>query len=761
MSAKNIRIRGIVQGVGFRPQVYRLARTYSLTGWVLNREDGVEIHVEGSDDKIQEFAAALRDQSPPGASIRSIEALETEPTGCRDFIIHPSAGNDRPTAGISPDLGVCVECLSELFDPDDRRFRYPYINCSQCGPRFTVIEALPYDRRHTTMRVWPMDDFCSSQYSDPADRRFHAQPLACSECGPHYYLRTATQDSVLRRDWEAIQESARLLRSGRILAVKGLGGYHLACDARNDEAVSELRERKFRKEKPFALMGRNLEVLRTWVHLSAGEEELLLSPARPIVLARARSELPGVAPDNRELGVMLPYSPLHHLLLGAAAPALLVMTSANRSSEPIAYRDDDALQRFSGLADAFLMGERPIARRVDDSVVRYGPFGPSLLRRARGYSPRAVVDLPVEKPILALGADLKNTITLVVDGQAFVSQHIGDLGQAAAFEAFRETVDDLLTMYDVDRKELLVVGDAHPQYASTTYGRTLRGRQHRSVQHHRAHLASVLAERRAWSERVAGASFDGTGYGDDGTIWGGEIFVGSLEEGLKRVAHLRPALLAGGDAAARHPVQAAAGFLRQLQDPPDFSAQPFSFPERFDRAIRLLSGKVRVFPTTSAGRLFDAAAALLGFTRPVTFEGQAASWLEHQAARDADPYPFPFGEGELDFRPLLEAVIEDRLAGKPVAWIARAFHRAVASGLMQALSQICARHGLGTVVLSGGVFQNRLLLKELRSLLADEGIQVWTNQQVPPNDGGISLGQAALAVFGRFDEPRKLAGREP
>jgi hydrogenase maturation protein HypF len=450
---------------------------------------------------------------------------------------------------------------------------------------------------------------------------------------------------------------------------------------------------------------------------------------------------------------MLPYTPIHHLLFAAGAPEVLVMTSANRSSEPIAYEDKDAVERLSGIADSFLIGQRPIARRVDDSVARVGAFGPAVLRRARGYAPGAVTTLPIRRPVLALGADLKNTITLVVNGQAFVSQHIGDLDHYQSMRAFRETVDDLVSMYEVPWDGLDVVHDLHPQYASTAYATALTSGETHAVQHHRAHIASVLAERSEWTTRVAGVSFDGTGYGDDGSIWGGEIFVGSLREGFDRVAHLRQAALAGGDAAAESPVQAAAGFLAQLDDAADFTAAPFFFPARYRKASELIRRGVRTFATTSMGRLFDAAAALAGFTREITFEGQAAMWLEQlaRAATEEAPYPFPFHGEELDFRPLLRAVIEDRIRGRDVRGIARAFHRGIAEGLHQGLKVICQRHDLDTIVLSGGVFQNELLLEDLKSLPGSGSLRVWTNRAVPSNDGGISLGQAALAAFGRFN----------
>lgn len=752
-SACSIRVRGVVQGVGFRPFVYRLACANALRGWVLNAEEGVEIHLEGAETDLAAFIRDLKTQPPPASGIAEIDIQAVDPVGSLEFTIRESQRRQPPTVCISPDLPVCDECLKELFDPADRRYWYPYINCTDCGPRYTVVAGLPYDRPNTTMKDWRLDDYCAQEYSKPCNRRFHAQPVACPACGPGYYLHLHFHPNHAKTaggSERSIRRAAEMLNAGGILAVKGLGGFHLACDARNSAAVAALRDRKFRKEKPFAVMAKDISVARTLVDLSPEAESLLTSTARPIVVAPARVELAEVAPASHELGVMLAYTPLHHLLFAAGAPGVLVMTSANRSSEPIAYEDDDALLQLSGIADAFLIGERPIARRVDDSVARAGAFGPVILRRSRGYTPGAVTVLPTQRPILALGADLKNTITVVVGGQAFVSQHIGDLDHYQSFRAFQQTIEDLASMYGLRGDDLLIVHDSHPQYRSTVHATAMSSAETRAIQHHRAHIASVLAERCAWEKRVIGISFDGTGYGDDGTIWGGEIFVGSVCQGFERVAHLRPTKLVGGDSAARHPVQAAAGFLAQLDGLPDVTLPPFDFPERYRNAAVLVRKGVRTFRTTSVGRLFDAAAALLGFTREISFEGQAAMWLE-QLARHAplgDPYPFPFVDGELDFRPLLERVARDRFLGYDVSPIARAFQQGVAQGLADAASQVCEIHGVDTIVLSGGVFQNELLLKDLKSAWSITPLHVWTNHLVPPNDGGISLGQAALACFG-------------
>jgi hydrogenase maturation protein HypF len=745
--ALSIRVHGVVQGVGFRPFVYRLARSHALAGWVLNGEEGVEIRLEGREAAVDAFVRDLKLQAPPAATISEVLVQDVKPMGLQGFEIRSSARRERPTTRISPDLAVCDECRDELFDPANPRYHYPYINCTNCGPRYTVIRSLPYDRCNTTMAAWPLDSYCGGEYHDRANRRFHAQPVACPACGPNYSLNR--DGAAIATAEQAIQQTRMLLNQGKIVAVKGLGGYHLACDAGNSTAVVGLRERKFRKEKPFAVMVRDLDVARALVFLSPESEQLLVSIARPIVLAPAKVTFEGVAPGNNELGIMLPYTPLHHLLFAAGSPEALVMTSANRSNEPIAYEDDQALEHLSGIADAFLIGQRPIARRVDDSVARAGAFGPMVLRRSRGYAPGAVAKLPCTRPILSVGPDLKNTITLVVDGQAFVSQHIGDLSHSDAYRAFCETIQDLVAMYEVSWDDILVVHDAHPQYAATSHALGLPGKDKRAIQHHRAHIASVLAERGEWERRVVGVSFDGTGYGDDGSIWGGEFFVGSVVGGFERVAHLRPAVLAGGDAAAEYPVQAAAGFVVQLDSLPDLCAAPFSFSDRFARALQLVRKSVRCFPTTSMGRLFDTAAALLGFTRPITFEGQAAIWLEQLARREpvSDAYPFPFAGGELDFRPLLQAVIADRRRGRAPAAIARAFQLGISHGLRDAALALGRAHQLYTAVLSGGVFQNELLLQDVKNVMAGTHLQVWTNREVPPNDGGISLGQAAMGAF--------------
>ncbi|HEX7378553.1 MAG TPA: carbamoyltransferase HypF [Pirellulales bacterium] len=743
-AACQITIRGVVQGVGFRPFVYRAAQRHHVRGWVLNEVAGVEVHAEGAAADVAAFVEALRADPPPTATITDFVVREVAPLNHAAFHIRESRRASAPTVRIAPDLAVCADCLRELNDPTNRRYRYPYINCTNCGPRYSIIHRLPYDRANTTMVAWQLCPCCREEYNNPLDRRYHAQPTACEKCGPGYRLIEGS--GRLNDSCAAVRAAAEKLRAGAILAIKGVGGYHLACDAGNRGALIALRERKFRKEKPFALLAQNLDAARRVANLSAEHERLLVDRARPIVLAPAKEPWPLVAPDNSSLGVMLPYAPLHELLFAAGAPDLLVLTSANRSSEPIAFRDDDAQSRLTGIADAFLVGERPIARRVDDSVVAVRDGRPLLVRRARGYAPAAVCRLPAERPILALGADLKNAVTLVVAGQALTSQHLGDLDEQETNLSFETTVRDLLSMYGVDEGELTVAHDMHPEFFSTRFATAWPAERRRAVQHHEAHIASVLAEHGLLEESVVGVAFDGAGFGKDGAIWGGEFLVGGVRGGFERRAWLRPVMLPGGDAAARFPAQAVAGYVAQLDGLPDMTARPFSFPDRFKAARALVAKNVRCHQSTSIGRLFDAAAALVGFTRETSFEGQAAIWLEDQARRAAPQAAYMFAD--LDWRPLLSQIVADRLAGRDPCEIANAFHAALADATIERAVAICRRTGLNRIAFSGGVFQNNLLWERLRErLLQLPDIQTLTNSAVPVNDGGISLGQAAMAAL--------------
>ena len=735
-------VYGTVQGVGFRPFVYRLAHEHKLTGWVLNDDEGVKIWFEGNE--LKPFLNDVKTKHPPSSRIDKIKVKQVSPKGFGEFTIKESQRNTNPVTQISADLAVCEDCLSEMHDPNNRRYGYPYINCTHCGPRYSIITALPYDRPNTTMKAWKMCEACQQEYDNPLDRRFHAQPIACPNCGPRYCLKH--QEKIL---WnaEAIRETANLLTRGKIAALKGLGGYHLACDAKQTEVIKTLRERKFRKEKAFAVMVKNLEVAAELVHLSEESRKLLTSIERPVVLLQKKQNLAEVAPFNHYLGVMLPYTPLHHLLFDAGAPDALVMTSANRSSEPINYQDEAAREQLKDIADAFLIGERPIARRIDDSVIRPTKNSSTFFRRARGYAPRVVTILPTKEPILAVGADLKNTITLVVDGQAFISQYIGDLEHYGAFQAFQETIDDLTDMYGVKLEDCTIAHDAHPNYRSTQYALELPAKKHIAVQHHRAHIASVLAEKQAWNTRILGIVFDGTGYGDDGAIWGGEFFVGSLKEGFKRVGHLDYAKLVGGDAAAKYPVQAAAGFLADM-DTPDLTKPPFNFPDRYVKALQLLEKDIQVLPTSSVGRLFDTVAALLGFTREMSFEGQAAMWLEYLAkGQEATrTYSFPLESNVLNWQALLQAIAEARTKNISPKLISANFHYSVIKGVLDTINEICKDDSFDTTILSGGVFQNEIIANGVRYSLRQNNKRVWLQQAVATTDEGLSLGQAALVL---------------
>jgi hydrogenase maturation protein HypF len=744
-----LRVKGVVQGVGFRPFVFRLAKRYGLTGWVLNDANGVLIQISGDEETLERFKKSISSEAPKVALVESVlELSRHKGKGDKDFTIRESIVTPDITTLISPDLPICDDCLQELFEPTNKRYLYPFINCTNCGPRYSIIEALPYDRPFTTMKQFEMCDFCQDEYHDLSNRRFHAQPVACPECGPVLrYLSDTGQE--LAQGEAVIEVAVHALQHGQILAIKGLGGYHLACDATNEHAITTLRQRKFRKEKPFALMAKNIEALGPYVIIDHVTKELLNSIPHPIVLTpKGKQHLPeALAPDNADLGVMLPYTPLHHLLFDAGAPDLLVMTSANRSSEPIAYKDDEALEHLIGIADAFVIGERPIARRVDDSVVSVFDGKPVMFRRARGYAPAPVLHSErFTKPILALGAGLKNAITLVTGGYAFVSQHLGDLDNYDSFLAFQETVRDLTTMYNVDLGNTLVVHDLHPDYPSSRYASELRGKK-LAIQHHEAHIASVLVEHDAWNKNVLGFSFDGTGLGTDGVIWGGEVFYGGLTRGLERVAHLREAYLPGGDAAAKHPEQAAVGFLHEL----DKSLWQQYLDERtFQIAQFLIEKNLNTSKTTSIGRLFDTVAALCGFKRKMTFEGQAAMWLESQARSVRhivnSSYEFPFDGKTWDYRSLLEIILLDKDNGVEPVIIAYKFHDVLARAVTDAAKILSDTYCFDVVALSGGVWQNKLLHRLTLQKLRQTGFGVWWNQQVPPGDGGISLGQAALAA---------------
>jgi hydrogenase maturation protein HypF len=752
------RVQGTVQGVGFRPFVYRLASELALAGWVLNDERGVLVEAEGEPAAVRAFLERLDADAPPLAVVEGVECEERAATAAQGFAIVASAPTGEPDAPVSPDSAACADCLGELRDPADRRFRYPFITCTNCGPRLTIVLGIPYDRPLTTMAGFAMCARCQAEYDDPADRRFHAQPNACFTCGPSARLLDAGGDPVppgAARD--AVAAAAAALTAGAVLAVKGIGGYHLAARADSGTAVAALRARKHREDKPFALMAADLEAARGLVELGAEEEALLTAPARPIVLAPRRAGAAvadAVAPRSRELGVMLPYSPLHHLLLGDVGVPL-VMTSGNVSDEPIAYRDEDALGRLRPIADRFLVHDRPIATRTDDSVARIVALGgsrrPLLHRRSRGYAPTSLaLPVPAARPLLACGAELKNAFCLAKGRRAWVGHHIGDLKEYETLRSFTEGIAHFEELFAV-RPEL-VAHDLHPDYASTAYALDREGVELVGIQHHHAHLAACLAEHGERGPAV-GAIYDGTGYGTDGTVWGGELLVGGLE-GFERAGHLWPVRLPGGDRAAHEPWRMACAWLVAA------NGEPGPVPPALEREVdpsawrhvaRLVERGFAAPETTSVGRLFDAVAALCGVRARVSYEGQAAIELEaacEPSERGAYPLELTTGSGPLvlDARPTVRAVAADLAAGTPTGAVAARFHGALARATVAACATLAREAGLDTVALSGGTFQNRRLLEDTADGLARIGLRVLVPERLPPNDGGIAFGQAAIAA---------------
>jgi hydrogenase maturation protein HypF len=708
LERRRLHVGGVVQGVGFRPFVYALARRHELGGFVLNDGAGVVVEVEGEAARLAAFADALRAEAPALARVERLTTAVVEPRGERVFAIAPSPA-EAGTALVPPDTATCGDCVRELFDSGDRRYRYPFVNCTRCGPRFTIVRGVPYDRARTTMAAFPLCDECRREYEDPADRRFHAEPIACAECGPRLSM--------------PLEQAVRLLRRGRVVAVKGLGGWHLACDAGDERAVARLRERKHREEKPFALMAADPELV---AEVGDAEWELLRSPAAPIVLLR-RNRCPsapvasGVAPGSPWLGVMLPYTPLHHLLC-ADFGRPLVLTSGNRSDEPIAYEDGDARRRLAGIADAFLGHDRPIHRRCEDSVVRAG----FPLRRSRGHVP-ARLRLPVAapRPLVAAGAELKSTFCVARGGDAFLSPHLGDLDSEPAFRAFRSDLELYLEMLGV-RTETIAC-DLHPEYLATKWAHEQEA-ELVEVQHHHAHAAACLAEHGEEGPALA-LVFDGTGYGTDGTLWGGELLRCDLAS-FERVSHLEPVPLPGGEAAIREPWRLAALHLERAGLPVPFERWPL-VRESLRANAPLSSGM---------GRLFDAVSALLGVRERVSYEGQGAVELEQLAGETpAEPYPWSFG----DATDLVTDCYLDLEAGRDRREIAAAFHETVAAGAAEACAAAAEPR---TVVLSGGSFQNLRLLASTRRRLEAHGFRVLSHRSVPPNDGGISYGQAAVAA---------------
>lgn len=742
---KKVFVNGIVQGVGFRPFVFNLAKEHDLNGFVANTSRGVEIEIEGTSDHIDTFLNQLEQESPPLSVITDIRSESVAPNGDSDFVIHPSLGQEAVSTLISPDVAVCDDCLRELFDPDDRRYGYPFINCTNCGPRYTIIENIPYDRPFTSMRSFTMCPDCQREYDDPENRRFHAQPNACPECGPDVSLFDSNRLPVETGD--PIQETARLLKEGKIVAVKGLGGFHLVVDAENEASVLELRRRKGREEKPLAVMVRDLETARAICRLTREEERTLTSFQHPIVLAFKASGnglAPSVAPGNDRYGVMLPYTPLHHLLTSYEFRAL-VMTSANYTEEPICIDNDEAFERLGRIADFFLIHDRDIYLRSDDSVVIHLSGELRQIRRSRGYVPRPLFVDSQGPPVLAVGGELKNTICLLKEDQAFLSQHIGDMENLEAYRFFQMTVEHLGRIFETEPE--LIVYDLHPGYLSTQWALKQREVPLFGVQHHHGHLAACMAENRL-SGPVIGIIMDGTGYGTDGTIWGGEIVVGDYRE-FRRYGYFETMPLPGGDSAIKSPWKTAIGYLYQTfgEKIPDL---PFLEHHNIDPIIRMVAKRFNSPLTSSCGRLFDAVAAMSGGRQTIRYEAQAAIEFMQQASdsdgvEDLDHEVVEMGDHkEMLIGPIVRSVVNAIRRGESLPVISGRFHRTLTVLFTEIATMASQETGIKEVVLSGGVFQNQLLFENLTTRLKDMGMRVYLHSQVPSNDGGLSLGQAMI-----------------
>ena len=745
-----IQLRGIVQGVGFRPFVHALASRLGLSGFVANHAGAVEIEVEGDASSLAAFEHALTQSCPPLARVQTIHARAVPVRGGDEFTIEPSRADSASGVYISPDVATCDACLHELWDPADRRHGYPFINCTACGPRLTIITGSPYDRARTTMAAFDMCGACRAEYENPSDRRFHAEPIACTTCGPR--LIACNTDGV-PLSGDPIARAVEAIVAGKIVAVKGLGGFHLACDAANATAVAELRRRKHRDDKPFAVMVGNPAHAKALCGVSSSEENLLQSPARPVVLVRRRpgssaDVVDGAAPATRWLGLMLPYTPVHHLLMAGIGGRALVLTSGNRSDEPIVTDNLEATSRLAGIADLFVLNDRAIHVRCDDSVVRESRRGTVMIRRSRGYAP-APITLPFAcpEPVLAVGGHLKNTFALGRGSDAFLSHHIGDLDDLRARDAFERDVALFEALFEVQPR--VIAHDAHPDYASTRFALAHQGSALVAVQHHHAHVAACMTEHRL-TDPVIGIAWDGAGWGPDGNIWGGEFLVGDCAA-VARAAHFRYVPLPGGDRAARESWRMALAHLHDAGvDDAGLLGRGVS---RTARAVvtRMIERGVNAPLTSSVGRLFDAVAAICGGPAATTFEGQAAMWLESQAeaAEDRGKYPFDVSPGPpaiIDTRPLIRQIAAERRADVPVPVIARRFHRTLAEIAAELARDLCARCGISSVALSGGVFLNAVLARDAEEALVSAGLVVYCHHLVPPGDGGISLGQLAVAV---------------
>jgi len=745
-----IEVRGAVQGVGFRPFIHARARALGLAGWVVNTPQGVSIEVEGTPAAIESIVRAIREAPPPNASVTAVEASAVAAIGERSFEIRPSVTSGARHAEVLPDLATCEECLAEIRDANNRRYRYPFTNCTHCGPRYSIVEDLPYDRARTSMRAFLMCQECRDEYEDPTDRRFHAEPIACPACGPQLAFWGEGGNILAARD-DALLAAADALRWGKIVAVKGLGGFHLMVDARDEAAVERLRQRKHREEKPFAVMFPSLAAVMAAAHVDAQELALLVARERPIVLVRRQGEgfANAVAPRNPRIGALLPYTPLHHLLL-AELGFPLVATSGNRSDEPIVTNEHAALERLAGIADAFLVHDRPIVRPVDDSVARVVAGKPQVIRRARGYAPAPIAaDLPAG--VLAVGGHLKTAIAVTTASGIVLSPHIGDLDTAEARDAYDNAIGDIVRLHDTPPR--LVVRDLHPDYHSTRVAEGM-GTPVVAVQHHLAHVAACMAEY-GLAPPLLGVAWDGTGYGPDGTIWGGEFLL-VTKTGWRRVAHLRPFPLPGGEAAVREPRRSALGLLFAAFGRDALSlthtapVANFTASER-DTLATVLERGVNAPLTTSAGRLFDAVASLTGLRQRTSYEGQAAAELEWAAGNEQAlrPYALTVRQGAdtgaplvVDWEPALHAILADLAAGIAPGAISAAFH----DGLALVIAEVAARIGQKTVALTGGCFQNARLTEATIAAVRAARMTPWWHERVPPNDGGLALGQAYWAA---------------
>lgn len=754
-----VSVRGAVQGVGFRPFVYRLASQLQLAGWVSNSPHGVTIEVEGMPGNLESFLLRIERERPPSSFIQSLESSYLGAQGFSSFEIRESNSNGAKTAVILPDIATCPDCLGDVFDPDNRRYLYPFTNCTNCGPRYSIVEALPYDRHNTTMKGFEMCTECRREYEDPTDRRFHAQPNACPKCGPHLELWNTGGESTANGH-DALLSAAEALRQGRIVAVKGIGGFHLMVDARNTYAVNMLRKRKHREEKPLALMLSSVEEIEGLCDVSPLEKRVLTSSERPIMILKIKGShgpiSPLVAPDNPYLGCVLPYSPLHHLLMRELGFPL-VATSGNLSNEPICIDEKEAVARLHNIADLFLVHDRPIKRHVDDSIVRVMAGREAVIRRARGFAPLPVPSKISIHPMLAVGAHLKNSIAASTGHQSFISQHIGDLETPEALKAFRMVINDLEDIYEISPN--VIACDEHPDYLSTRFARD-SGINNFPVQHHYAHVLSCMAENELDAPAL-GVAWDGTGYGDDGTIWGGE-FLKISKSSFTREGHFRTFPLPGGDTAVRQPRRVAMGVLYET-----FGDRAFTMPglipvHNFDPGElamlkNMVAKDINSPQTSSVGRLFDAVASIIGIKQFVGYEGQAAMKLEFAigALRTDEHYDFDLivAAGEpaiVDWRPVIDNIVADVRSGVRKALISARFHNM----LVESIVQIAHHVGEPSVVMSGGCFQNKYLLERAVERLREEGFRPYWHQRVPTNDGGIALGQTLAAARSMLKSPR-------